>query len=81
MAKEKLTEAKDILKGVKLKLVEIASLNLAQVDEIADLKAALEACENKWYDGALRMLRNQWSLSFIKPGFTGSRRDGWQPSR
>ena len=26
------------------------SLNLAQVDEIANLKAALEACEEKWYN-------------------------------
>ena len=39
--------------GVKLKLVEAASLNLAQADEIADLKAALEACESKWYNEGL----------------------------
>ena len=29
--------------------MEAASLNLAQANEIADLKAALEACESKWY--------------------------------
>ena len=38
------------LEGVELKLVEATSLNLAQADQIADLKSALEACENKWYD-------------------------------
>lgn len=50
MAEEKLTKAEDRLRGVELKLAEVASLNLAQADEIVDLKAALEACENKWYD-------------------------------
>ena len=34
----------------KLKLAKVESLNLAQADEIADLKATLEACENKWYN-------------------------------
>ena len=33
-----------------LKLVEAASLNVALTEELADLRAALEACENKWYD-------------------------------
>ena len=31
-------------------MAEAASLNLAQADEVANLKAALEAYENKWYD-------------------------------
>ena len=31
-------------------LVEADSLNLAQADQIIDLKAALEACKNKRYD-------------------------------
>ena len=38
------------LGGMELKLVEAKSLNLAQTNEIADLKAALEACEEKWYN-------------------------------
>ena len=50
LAKGKLAEAEDRLGGVELKLAEAASLNLAQADEIANLKATLEACENKWYD-------------------------------
>ena len=40
----------ETLGRVKLKLVEASSLNLAHADEIADLNAALEACESKWYD-------------------------------
>lgn len=35
---------------VELKLAEAASLNTAQAEEMADLKVALEACENKWYN-------------------------------
>ena len=34
----------------KLKLEEAESLNLTQANEIADLKATLEACEEKWYN-------------------------------
>ena len=31
-------------------MAEAKSLNLAQADEIDDLKAALETCEEKWYN-------------------------------
>ena len=34
----------------KLKLAEVASLNTARAEELADLKAALEGCESKWRD-------------------------------
>ena len=50
MAENKLVEVETKLGGIKLKLAKAKSLNLAHVDEIADLKAALEACENKWYN-------------------------------
>ena len=33
-----------------LKLAEAISLNTAQAEELADLRATLEACENKWYN-------------------------------
>ena len=33
-----------------MKLAEAASLNSTLSEEVADLRAALEACENKWYD-------------------------------
>ena len=33
-----------------VKLAEAISLNTAQAEELADLRAALEACEEKWYN-------------------------------
>ena len=33
-----------------LKLAKEISLNTTQVEELADLRAALEACEEKWYN-------------------------------
>ena len=33
-----------------LKLAKAVSLNTAQVEELANQKVALEACENKWYN-------------------------------
>ena len=49
MAEGKLVEVDDQLGGVELKFAKAASLNLAQADQIVDLKVALEACESKWY--------------------------------
>ena len=34
----------------ELKLAKAASMTSTQAEELADLKAALEACENKWYN-------------------------------
>ena len=50
LAEKRIAEVESWLKGVELKLVEANGLNLAQANQIADLKAALKACENKWYD-------------------------------
>ena len=33
-----------------LKLAEAISLNTAQAKELADLRVALEACKEKWYN-------------------------------
>ena len=50
LAKKKIVEVEGQLEGVELKLAEANNLNLAQADQVADLKAAHEARENKWYD-------------------------------
>jgi len=50
VVEKKLTEIKVKLGGTKLKLAEVESLNLAHVDEIVDLKAPIETCEEKWYN-------------------------------
>ena len=34
----------------ELKLAEAVSLNSSRVEELADLRAALEGCESKWYN-------------------------------
>ena len=34
----------------EVKLAKAASLNATLSEEVADLRAALEACESKWYD-------------------------------
>lgn len=47
MAEKRLTEMDVKLGGMELKLAKVESLKLAQVDDIADLKAAPEASEEK----------------------------------
>lgn len=47
LAKEKLTEIDVKLGEIEFKLVKAESLSLAQANEIAELKAALEACKEK----------------------------------
>ena len=50
MAERKLADMEAKLGETELKLAQAKSLNLAHVDEVADLMATLEACENKWYN-------------------------------
>lgn len=50
MAENILTEMEVKLGGMEFKLAKADSLNLAQADKIIDLKVALEACEEKWYN-------------------------------
>ena len=50
LTEDKLAKVEEKLGGVELKLAKAANLNLAQADEIANLKVAFEACESKWYD-------------------------------
>ena len=60
----------------EVKLAEAASLNSTLSEEVANLRAALEACENKWYDegfadaekGMEPAVMQAWQLSF---------REGW----
>ena len=49
-AEKRSSEFKAKLGEVELKLAKATSLNTAQAKEMADLKAVLEACENKWYN-------------------------------
>ena len=49
-AEKRSSKLKAKLGEVELKLAKAASINKAQVKEMADLKAALKAYENKWYN-------------------------------
>ena len=49
-AEKRSSELKAKLGEVELKLAKAASLNKAQAKEMADLKIALKAYENKWYN-------------------------------
>ena len=49
-AKKKSTELVTRQNETEVKLVETASLNSTLSEKVADLWAALEACESKWYD-------------------------------
>ena len=48
LAEKRSTELEMKLGSTELKLAEAESLNLAQTDELANLKVALEVCKNKW---------------------------------
>ena len=50
LVEKRSTELEAKQNETNLKLAEAASLNLAQVEELADLGVALKACENKWYN-------------------------------
>ena len=58
VVEKKLTEIEVKLKGMELKLAEAESLNLAQADEITNLKVALEAYEEKWYNEGFADAKN-----------------------
>ena len=45
-----------------MKLAEAVSLNTAQAEELADLRAALEACEEKWYNEGFADTKNSMDL-------------------
>lgn len=72
LAKSKLAELTTKQNETDLKLGEVASLNVALNEELADLWAALEASEKKWYnegfadaeEGVEPVMREARQLSF-----------------
>ena len=69
-----------MLGETKLRLAEAASLNTVQAEELADLKAALEACENKWYNEGFANVENS-AESSGKLESSPLRRGGWLPCK
>ena len=76
VAEKKLAEMEAKLGGIELKLAKAESLNLAQVDKIAELKAAFEACENKWYNEGFMDAKNSVKPIVHQARFHGFR-EGW----
>ena len=76
LAEKKLAEMEAKLGGIELKLAEAKSLNLAYVNEIADLKAALEAYENKWYNKGFVDAKNSIKPIVHQARFHGFE-EGW----
>ena len=50
LAKKRLVELVTQQNETEVKLAKVTSLNAILSEEVADLRAALEACESKWYD-------------------------------
>jgi len=80
------TEKRSLELEVKLgvaeqKLTKAASLNTAQERELANLKATLEACENKWYNEGFADVENSTEPVILEAGSLVSRRVGWLPYR
>ena len=76
LAEKKSTELEMNLGETELKLVGAESLNLAQADELADLKVALEACENKWYYEGFVDVENSVEL-VVRQGRKLRFEEGW----
>ena len=71
-SKKRLAELVMQQNEMEAKLAKVASLNAILSEEVADLRAALEACESKWYDegfadtkkGVEPIVMQAWQLSF-----------------
>ena len=73
LAKKRSTELLAKQNETNLKLAEVVSLNTAQAEELADLRAALEACEEKWYNKGFANAKNS-----AKPVVNQARRLGFE---
>ena len=71
-SKKRLAELVMQQNEMEVKLAKVASLNAILSEEVADLRAALEACESKWYDegfadtkkGVEPIVMQAWQMSF-----------------
>ena len=61
-AEKRLADFEAKMGETELKLVEAESLNTARAEELADLRAALEGCESKWYNKGFTDAENSVEL-------------------
>ena len=76
MAEKRFVELETKKNEADLKLAEAVSLNVAQAEELADLKANLEACEDKWYNEGFADAENSLEL-VIKEARRLAFEEGW----
>ena len=62
LVESKFVELEVQLGATELKLAKAQSLNTALTEELADLKATLEACEDKWYNEGFADVENSIEL-------------------
>ena len=62
LAKKRSTKLLAKQNETDVKLAEVISLNTAQTEELADLRATLEACEEKWYNKGFADAENSVEL-------------------
>ena len=58
---------------IDVKLAKVISLSTAQVEELADLRATLEACKEKWYNEGFADTENS-----VEPVVTQARKIGFE---
>jgi len=91
VAEKKLAEVEAKLRGIEHKLAEVKSLTLTQADEIADLKSALDASEERGYnlrfinaknfvEPVVHQARKSWVWRRVAGSFTGDGGSGGFPT-
>ena len=73
MAEKRCAELLAKQNEIDVKLAQAISLNTAQAEELANLRAALEACEEKWYNEGFANAEN-----FAEPVVNQARRLGFK---
>ena len=73
MAEKRSTELLAKQNETDLKLAEAISLNTAQAEELADLRTALVACKEKWYNEGFANAENS-----VKPVLNQAQRLGFE---
>ena len=76
LSEKRSMELEGKLGETELKLAKAVSLNTAQAEELANLKVALEACENKWYNEGFADAENSVEL-VIQEAWKLAFKEGW----
>ena len=76
LAEKRSEELKTKQNEANLKLAEAVSMNVAQTEELADLRAVLETCEDKWYNEGFVDAENSVEL-VIKEARRLAFKEGW----